>query len=553
VAEGETRFIFVTGGVVSSLGKGIAAASIGRLLVSRGYRVQLQKFDPYINIDPGTMSPFQHGEVFVTEDGAETDLDLGHYERFTDENTSRASNVTAGAVYNSVIRRERRGDYLGATVQVIPHITDEIKHRILIVSESQAVDFVIVEIGGTVGDIESLPFLEAIRQLYIDLGQDRCMFVHLTLVPYVGHAGELKTKPTQHSVNELRRIGIQPHAVICRSEGGLEREIRRKIALFASVPEEAVISARDVDNTYKVPLVFHAEGMDDQILDHFGIEAQRPDLTEWEELVKRADAAEGTVRIALVGKYVKLADAYKSVAEALSHGGYHHGVNVEVALVNSEDPDPDELEAADGILIPGGFGERGIEGKVMAARIARERGVPFLGICLGMQMAVVEFARHVTGMQGANSAEFDPETPFPVIDLLPEQKEVTDMGGTMRLGADPVKLHDGTKAREIFGEPVIYKRHRHRYEVNNMLRRRLEEEGLVCSGTSPDERLVEVIELPEHPFFVASQFHPEFNSRPTRPEPLFREFVGAAARRAAERPPEEPASEPSVERVSKAS
>jgi len=553
VAAGEARFIFVTGGVVSALGKGIAAASIGRLLVSRGYRVQLQKFDPYINIDPGTMSPFQHGEVFVTEDGAETDLDLGHYERFTDENTSRASNVTAGAVYNSVIRRERRGDYLGATVQVIPHITDEIKHRILIVSESQAVDFVIVEIGGTVGDIESLPFLEAIRQLYVDLGPDRCMFIHLTLVPYVGHAGELKTKPTQHSVNELRRIGIQPHALICRSESGLDRDIRRKIGLFASVPEEAVISARDVDNTYKVPLVFRAEGMDDQILDHFGIEAQRPDLTEWEELVKRADAAEGTVKIALVGKYVKLADAYKSVAEALAHGGYHHGVNVEVALVNSEDPDPDELEAADGILIPGGFGERGIEGKVMAARIAREHGVPFLGICLGMQMAVVEFARHVTGMEGANSAEFDPETPFPVIDLLPEQKEVTDMGGTMRLGADPVKLHDGTKAREIFGEPVIYKRHRHRYEVNNMLRRRLEEEGLVCSGTSPDERLVEVIELPEHPFFVASQFHPEFNSRPTRPEPLFREFVGAAARRAAERRPEEPASEPSVERVSKAS
>ncbi len=554
MASGEARFIFVTGGVVSALGKGIAAASIGRLLVSRGHRVQLQKFDPYINIDPGTMSPFQHGEVFVTEDGAETDLDLGHYERFTDENTSRASNVTAGAVYNSVIRRERRGDYLGATVQVIPHITDEIKHRILIVSESQAVDFVIVEIGGTVGDIESLPFLEAIRQLYIDLGPDRCMFIHLTLVPYVGHAGELKTKPTQHSVNELRRIGIQPHALICRSEGGLDREIRRKIGLFASVPEEAVISARDVDNTYKVPLVFRAEGMDDQILDHFGIEGERPDLAEWEELVKRADTAEGTVKIALVGKYVKLADAYKSVAEALAHGGYHHGVNVEVALVNSEDPDADELEAADGILIPGGFGERGIEGKVMAARIAREHGVPFLGICLGMQMAVVEFARHVTGMEGANSAEFDPETPYPVIDLLPEQKEVTDMGGTMRLGADPVKLHDGTKAREIFGEPVIYKRHRHRYEVNNMLRRRLEEGGLVCSGTSPDERLVEVIELPEHPFFVASQFHPEFNSRPTRPEPLFREFVGAAARRAAERGAAEPAGDaPRVERLSGAS
>jgi CTP synthase len=543
VKAGETRFIFVTGGVVSALGKGIASASIGRLLVSRGMRVQIQKFDPYINVDPGTMSPFQHGEVFVTEDGAETDLDLGHYERFTDENTSRASNVTAGAVYNSVIRRERRGDYLGATVQVIPHVTNEIKHRTLIVAESQAVDFVIAEIGGTVGDIESLPFLEAIRQLYVDLGPKRCMFVHLTLVPYVDHAGELKTKPTQHSVNELRRIGIQPHALICRSEGGLDREIRRKIALFASLPEEAVISARDVDNTYKVPLVFRAEGMDDLVLDHFEIEAPGSDLSEWEELVRRADAPTREVRIALVGKYVKLADAYKSVVEALRHGGYHHGVDVDVALVNSEDPDPGQLEAADGILIPGGFGERGIEGKVLAARTARELGVPFLGICLGMQMAVVEFARHVAGMDGANSAEFDPETPYPVIDLLPEQKEVTDMGGTMRLGADPVKLHDGTRAREIFGEPVIYKRHRHRYEVNNMLRRRLEDEGLVCGGTSPDERLVEVIELPEHPFFVASQFHPEFNSRPTRPEPLFRDFVGAAARRAEQGAAAAPAAE----------
>jgi CTP synthase len=537
--QGDTRFIFVTGGVVSALGKGIASASIGRLLVSRGFRVQIQKFDPYINVDPGTMSPFQHGEVFVTEDGAETDLDLGHYERFTDENTSRASNVTAGAVYNSVIRRERRGDYLGATVQVIPHITDEIKQRILIVAESQAVDFVITEIGGTVGDIESLPFLEAIRQLYTDIGPRRCMFVHLTLVPYVGHAGELKTKPTQHSVNELRRIGIQPHALVCRSEGGLDRDIRRKIALFASLPEEAVISARDVDNIYKVPLVFHPEGVDDLVLDHFGIEAPAPDLGEWEEMVRRADAAQGTARIALVGKYVQLADAYKSVIEALRHGGFHHGINVEVELVDSEAFDPDRLDDADGILIPGGFGERGIEGKVQAARIARERSIPYLGICLGMQIAVVEFARSIAGMDGANSSEFDPETPYPVIDLLPEQKEVSDMGGTMRLGADPVKLHEGTRAREIFGEAVIYKRHRHRYEVNNMLRRRLEDEGLVCGGTSPDERLVEMIELPDHPFFVASQFHPEFNSRPNRPEPLFREFVGAAAALARERAPEE--------------
>jgi len=535
---GDTRFLFVTGGVVSSLGKGIASASIGRLLVSRGFRVQLQKFDPYINVDPGTMSPFQHGEVFVTEDGAETDLDLGHYERFTDENTSRASNVTAGAVYNSVIRRERRGDYLGATVQVIPHITDEIKNRILIVAESQAVDFVITEIGGTVGDIESLPFLEAIRQLYTDLGPERCMFIHLTLVPYIGHAGEMKTKPTQHSVNELRRIGIQPHALVCRSESGLDRDIRRKIALFGSLPEEAVVSARDVDNTYKVPLVFRAEGMDDLILDHFRMEdAPAPDLAEWDDLIKRADASrERKVKIALVGKYVQLEDAYKSVIEALTHGGWAHGVDVDVELVSSEDVDEAALEGADGVLIPGGFGERGIEGKIEAARIAREREIPYLGICLGMQIAVVEFARHVCGMEGANSAEFDPETPYPVVDLLPEQKEVSDLGGTMRLGADPVKLHDGTRAREIFGEAVIYKRHRHRYEVNNQLRRRLEDEGLVAGGTSPDERLVEIVELPDHPFFVASQFHPEFNSRPTAPEPLFRDFVGAAAERASVRP-----------------
>jgi len=533
--QGDTRFIFVTGGVLSALGKGITSASIGRLLVSRGFRVQIQKFDPYINVDPGTMSPFQHGEVFVTEDGAETDLDLGHYERFTDENTTRASNVTAGAVYNSVIRRERRGDYLGATVQVIPHITDEIKNKILIVAESQAVDFVITEIGGTVGDIESLPFLEAIRQLYTELGPKRAMFIHLTLVPYIGHAGELKTKPTQHSVNELRRIGVQPHALVCRSEGGLDREIRKKIALFASLPEEAVISARDVDNIYKVPLVFRAEGVDDLVLDHFGMDAPPPDLADWEAMVRKADASTDTVKIALVGKYVALADAYKSVIEALEHGGFHNGVKVEVELVDSEEFDPERLSHVDGVLIPGGFGERGIEGKVAAARIARERSIPYLGICLGMQIAVVEFARHVAGMDGANSAEFDPETPFPVVDLLPEQKEVSDMGGTMRLGADPVKLHEGTRAREIFGEPVIYKRHRHRYEVNNMLRRRLEDEGLVCSGTSPDERLVEMIELPGHPFFVASQFHPEFNSRPNRPEPLFRELIAAAASQAADR------------------
>src|SRR5919112_90423 len=451
-----TRYIFVTGGVVSSLGKGIAAASIGRLLVARGLKVALQKFDPYINIDPGTMSPFQHGEVFVTEDGAETDLDLGHY--------------------------ERRGDYLGGTVQVVPHITDEIKHRIQLIAESQDVDVVITEIGGTVGDIESLPFLEAIRQFPVDVGRRRCMFIHLTLVPYIGHAGELKTKPTQHSVNELRRIGIQPDMVVCRSEGGLPQDVRKKIALFASLPADAIVSARDVDNIYKVPLFFRAEGVDDFVLEHFGFEADAPALGDCE--VRR------------------------------------------------------RLTEADGILIPGGFGVRGIEGKIAAAGIARESGIPFLGVCLGMQMAVADFARHQAGMDGANSSEFDPETPYPVVDLLPEQKEVADMGGTMRLGADPVKLHPGTRARELYGEAVIYERHRHRYEVNNFLRRRIEAAGLVVSGTSPDERLVEVIEIHDHPFFVASQFHPEFKSRPERPAPLFRDFVGAAFEHAGGRVPE---------------
>jgi CTP synthase len=530
---GDTRFIFVTGGVLSALGKGIAAASIGQLLVARGFRVQLQKFDPYLNVDPGTMSPFQHGEVFVTEDGAETDLDLGHYERFTDENTSRASNVTAGSVYNSVIRRERRGDYLGGTVQVIPHITDEIKARILIVAESKAVDFVITEIGGTVGDIESLPFLEAIRQLYTDLGPRRSMFVHLTLVPYISHAGEMKTKPTQHSVNELRRIGIQPHALICRSVSGLDRDIRQKIAHFASLPVDAVISGQDVDNVYKIPLMYRAEGADDFILEHFGLDdSPAPDMGEWEEMLRRADRAEETVRIGLVGKYVQLADSYKSVIEALEHGGIHNGVKVDIRLIDSEGFEPGELEGLDGILIPGGFGERGVEGKIDAARYARENGIPYLGICLGMQIAVIEFARTVAGMDGANSSEFDPETPHPVIDLLPEQKEVSDMGGTMRLGADPVKVQAGTRASDIYGEEVIYKRHRHRYEVNNLLRSRIEQAGLVIGGTSPDERLVEMVEVADHPFYVASQFHPEFNSRPNRPEPLFRDFVAAAADRA---------------------
>jgi CTP synthase len=535
-----TRYIFVTGGVVSSLGKGIAAASIGRLLVSRGITVGLQKFDPYINVDPGTMSPYQHGEVFVTEDGAETDLDLGHYERFTSTNTTRASNVTAGGIYNSVIRRERRGDYLGATVQVVPHITDEIKQRIRLIAETGDVDVVIAEIGGTVGDIESLPFLEAIRQFPVDVGRRNCMYIHLTLVPYIGHAGELKTKPTQHSVNELRRIGIAPDMVLCRSEGTLSDEIRKKIALFASLPTEAVISARDVDNIYKVPLCFRDERVDDFICEHFGIAAQPRSLAPWEEMIERADNATQPVRIALVGKYVRLEDAYLSVTEALRHAGFEHGCKIEIDWVDSEaidreDDTAERLGDADGILIPGGFGGRGIEGKILAAKLARERGVPYLGICLGMQLAVAEFARHVAGMPGANSTEFDIETEWPVIDLLPEQKEVSDLGGTMRLGADPIKLHPGTKARELYGEAVVYERHRHRYEVSITLRKRLEAAGLVVGGTSPDERLVEVIELADHPFYVASQYHPEFKSRPEHPSPLFSGFVGAALERARER------------------
>jgi len=535
MSQAETRFIFITGGVVSSLGKGIAAASIGKLLRSRGLSVQIQKFDPYINVDPGTMSPYQHGEVFVTEDGAETDLDLGHYERFTDANSSRASNVTAGGIYNTVIRRERRGDYLGATVQVVPHITDEIKQRIIVMADSTDVDFVITEIGGTVGDIESLPFLEAIRQFPVEVGRRRCMFIHLTLVPYIGHAGELKTKPTQHSVNELRRIGINADMVLCRSESELSLDIRKKIALFASLPVDAVVSGYDVKDVYSVPLAFHDQGVDDFILhEHFGIDAPPPDLSGWKAIIDRAASLQDEVRIALVGKYVQLEDAYLSVVEALRHSGVHHGCRVKIEWIDSEtvgEPEVDELlRGVDGILIPGGFGGRGFEGKIAAAQIARAQKIPYLGVCLGMHVAVSEFARHVAGMPGANSTEMDPETPFPVIDLLPEQREIADMGGTMRLGADPVKLHPGTRAHEAYGESVVYERHRHRYEVNNHLRKRLEAAGLVFCGTTPDERLVEITELPRdvHPYYVASQFHPEFKSRPDRPSPLFREFVGAA-------------------------
>ncbi|HEY3764386.1 MAG TPA: CTP synthase [Gaiellales bacterium] len=538
----QVKYVFVTGGVVSSLGKGITAASLGRLLKSRGLRVSLQKFDPYINVDPGTMSPFQHGEVFVTEDGAETDLDLGHYERFVDEFLSRNSNHTTGSVYDRIIRRERKGEYLGSTVQVIPHVTDEIKRRVQLAAQSHDVDVIITEIGGTVGDIESLPFLEAIRQFRNQAGRDNVMYIHCTLVPFIDVAGELKTKPTQHSVQELRRIGIAPDVVVCRSRQPLSRDMREKIALFADVSVEAVISAPDADDIYAIPLMMQAEGLDRLACERLGLVTGPADMREWEAMVERIHAAEGVVQIALVGKYVQLQDAYLSVVEALRHACIHHGTKLEIVWVDAETLSWEEAERrlsqVDGILIPGGFGIRGIEGKIAAARFAREQSVPYLGVCLGMQVAVVEFARHVVGLEGANSSEFDPETPYPVIDLLPEQKQVEDMGGTMRLGSDPVKVVEGTVAHRAYGEPVVYERHRHRYEVNNGLRAQLVAHGLVVSGTSPDGRLVEIIELHDHPWFCASQFHPEFKSRPNRPQPLFRDFVGAAVARSGRRPAE---------------
>ncbi len=529
--------MFVTGGVVSSLGKGITAASLGRLLKARGLKVQVQKFDPYINVDPGTMSPFQHGEVFVTEDGAETDLDIGHYERFIDENLSRAANHTAGAVWDRVLRKERKGEYLGSTVQVIPHITNEIKARIRSVAESTATDVVISEIGGTVGDIESQPFLEAIRQFRREVGPDNVLYLHVTLVPFIANAGELKTKPTQHSVNELRRIGIHPDVLVCRSTEPLNQNIRDKIALFADVDVDAVVSAIDVPDVYLVPRALREQGLDQLVCDKLGLVAREPDLTEWDALIERLGERTGTVDIALVGKYVKLHDAYLSVHEALKHAGIANGVRVNVRWVDAENMTIDEARAeladVDGVLVPGGFGSRGWEGKILACRVAREDQIPYLGICLGMHVAVSEFARHVVGLDGANSTEMDPETPYPVIDLLPGQKEIEDLGGTLRLGAQAVELGEGTRTREVYGgEPVIAERHRHRYEVNNHYRDQLVEAGLVVSGTFQEGRLVEIVELPGHPWFVASQFHPEFKSRPTRPAPLFREFVAAAKERA---------------------
>jgi CTP synthase len=528
----QAKYVFVTGGVVSSLGKGITAASLGRLLKARGLRVSLQKFDPYINVDPGTMSPFQHGEVFVTQDGAETDLDLGHYERFVDEDLTRDSNHTTGSIYDAIIRKERRGEYLGSTVQVIPHVTDEIKSRVQRVAAGGEIDVVITEIGGTVGDIESLPFLEAIRQFRNQAGRDNVMYIHCTLVPYIEVAGELKTKPTQHSVQELRRIGIAPDVVVCRSRTPLGEEIREKIALFTDVPVEAVVSAPDAPNIYMIPSMMRDQGLDSLVCQRLGLRAGPLDMRDWDDVCDRIGSASGKVRIALVGKYVQLQDAYLSVVEALNHAAIHHGTSVEIVWVDAETLSIEEAERrlsqADGVLIPGGFGVRGIEGKIAAARFAREQAVPYLGVCLGMQVAVVEFARHVVGLEGANSSEFDPDTPYPVIDLLPEQKGVEDMGGTMRLGAGPVHLVPGSLAQNAYDRDVVHERHRHRYEVNNDLRPLLEEHGLVVSGTTPGGRLVEVIELPGHPWFCASQYHPEFTSRPNRPQPLFRDFVGAA-------------------------
>jgi CTP synthase len=527
-----TKYIFVTGGVVSSLGKGIAAASLGMLLKRRGLKVSIQKFDPYLNVDPGTMSPFQHGEVFVTDDGAETDLDLGHYERFLDENLTQDHNVTAGQIYDSIISRERRGDYLGRTVQVIPHVTDEIKSRIVKVGAGRGMDVSITEIGGTVGDIESLPFLESIRQMRLELGKANTLFVHLTLVPFIGAAGELKTKPTQHSVRELREIGIQADILLCRTEKPISDEARNKIGLFCNVGQEAVIEARDVDSVYEVPLALHSRGLDELVVSALDITTPVPDLEDWEGIVERIRHPGGTVSIGMVGKYVDLQDAYKSINEALLHAGIANDVRVKTEWVDSSTVRPDTAEsvlgAYDGVLVPGGFGERGTRGKFEAVRYARENRVPFFGICLGMQCAVIEFARNMCGFEGANSSEFDSGTPYPVIDLMPEQRNVSDMGGSMRLGAYPCKLKPGTAAHYAYGNSEVSERHRHRYEFNNLFREALEAGGMAISGTSPDGSLVEIVEIKDHPWFLGCQFHPELKSRPRNVHPLFREFVAAA-------------------------
>ena len=527
-----TKYIFVTGGVVSSLGKGIVAASVGRVLKNRGLKVTLQKFDPYLNVDPGTMSPYQHGEVFVTEDGAETDLDLGHYERFIDVNLGQYSNVTAGRVYSSIIEKERRGDYLGGTVQVIPHVTNEIKSRVLLAGESSDADVVITEIGGTTGDIESLPFLEAIRQIRSDLGRENVCYIHCTLLPYIKAAGEMKTKPTQQSVKELRGLGIQPDIIVVRNELALTDELRAKISLFCDIPKQNVIESRDVSNLYQLPLNLKEQKIDDIVLKHFNLTAKEADMEEWISLVERVDNLKDEVRIALVGKYVELHDAYISVVESLKHAGYKHNSKVKIDWIQSEDITEENvheyLKEADGILVPGGFGDRGVEGKITAIKYARENKVPFFGICLGMQLAAVEFARNVCGLTGAHSSELAPNTPYPIINLLPDQENVVEMGGTLRLGSYPCILVEGSQAHKEYGEINITERHRHRYEFNNFYRERLTDKGLVLSGVSPDGRLVEIVELPEHPWFVAGQFHPEFKSRPEKAHPLFAGFIKAS-------------------------
>ncbi|MRG26661.1 CTP synthase [Laceyella tengchongensis] len=526
------KYIFVTGGVASSLGKGITASALGRLLKNRGLKVTIQKFDPYINVDPGTMSPYQHGEVFVTDDGAETDLDLGHYERFIDINLSKNSNVTTGKIYSAVINKERRGDYLGGTVQVIPHITNEIKDRVFRAARETGADVVITEIGGTVGDIESLPFLEAIRQIKSDVGRENVMYIHCTLVPLMRASGELKTKPTQHSVKELRSIGIQPNVIVCRTEYPLAEEIKQKIALFCDIDREAVIEMCDAETLYEVPLMAQEQGFDQIVVDHLGLECGQADMTDWIKLVNKVKNLAHTTRIAIVGKYVALHDAYMSVVEALRHAGFERDTDIEVKWINAEEVTDENaaqlLGDVNGILVPGGFGDRGIEGKIAATRYARENNIPFLGICLGMQMACVEGARHVLGLEGANSSEIDPSTPYPIIDILPEQKEIEEKGGTMRLGLYPCKLTPGSVAHQAYGTDLVYERHRHRYEFNNEYREEMEKVGYRFSGTSPDGRLVEIVEYIHHPWFVAAQFHPEFISRPNRPQPLFRGFVTAA-------------------------
>jgi CTP synthase len=527
-----TRYMFITGGVASSLGKGLAAASIARLLESRGFSTTIQKLDPYINIDPGTMSPFQHGEVFVTEDGAETDLDLGHYERFTSIRASQANNYTTGRIYHQVIERERRGDYLGATVQVIPHITEEIKRAIRSVSEG--VEIQLVEIGGTVGDIESQPFLEAIRQFRLEVGPQRAIFVHLTLVPWLPASGELKTKPTQHSVRELRAIGIQPDILLCRSDRPLPTEIKRKIALFCNVSEDQVISTPDVDNIYEVPLLLSAEGIDVIVTKLLDLPFRKRRLKAWEDLVERIRNPRGEVTIAMVGKYVSYEDSYKSLNEALKHGGFAHQLKVNLEFVDSEEMANGDLDAVldriDGVLVPGGFGERGVEGMIRTIQRARERSIPFFGICLGLQCAVIETARHLAGLDGANSTEFDQRTAYNVIDLLPEQRHLRDKGGTMRLGAYACRLPAGSLAHRVYGKTEIAERHRHRYELNNDYLDRLRESGLIISGVNPETQLVEIVERDDHPWFLACQFHPEFRSRPLEPHPLFSGFIGAAFR-----------------------